>query len=139
MFKKQLEDERIIGENRRFNTEGLGIIFWALMLDIFYRSVILRQDIMLFWDIALIFFGTCFYLVVRKIVSGTFAFEGMKKAWRTIIMSSVLAGISMSATFYFVGTRLTPQELIMNFLIGTLTFGLIMSLFYYVSNRRANR
>lgn len=139
MFKKQLGDERIISENHRYNSEGLGIIYSALMLDIFYRSVILRQDIMLYWDIALIFFGTCFYLVLRKIFSGTFAFEGMRKAWRTIIISSLISGVTLTITFYWVGSEVTIREMVANFLTGTFSFGLFMSLFYYVSNWRANR
>lgn len=49
MFKRQtVEDERIINEHRRFNSEALSIIFWALLIDVFYRSVILRQDLLVY-------------------------------------------------------------------------------------------
>lgn len=139
MFKRrQIEDERIISAHQRYNSEALGIITWALLIDIFYRSVIMRQDIMAFWDIALIFFGTCFYLAIRKVGSGVFAYEGMKKAWRKIIISSVVAGISIMVTLYFIGAERDPLQLAVNFIIGTVTFGLITSLFYYLSNRRAD-
>jgi len=139
MFKRhQIEDERIISAHQRYNTEALGIISWALMIDIFYRSVIMRQDFMAYWDVALIFFGTCFYLVIRKVGSGVLAYEGMKKAWRKIITSSVVAGISITITLYFIGPEREPLQLAINFLIGTVTFGVITSIFYYLSNRRAD-
>ncbi|MGE5455210.1 MAG: DUF6773 family protein [Methylocystaceae bacterium] len=140
MFKRrQIEDERIISAHQRYNSEALGIITWALLIDIFYRSVIKQQDIMAYWDIAIIFFGVSFYLVIRKVGSGIFAFEGMKKAWRKIISSAVIAGISITATLYFIGPERDPFQLVTNFIIGTLTFGVIMSIFYYLSNRRADR
>ncbi|MGE5381658.1 MAG: DUF6773 family protein [Methylocystaceae bacterium] len=140
MFKKRaVEDERIVGANQRYNSEALGILSWGLLIDIFYRSVILRQDFMAYWDVSLIFFGTCFYLVIRKVSAGVFAFEGMKKAWRRIITSSLIAGASITATLYFIGMEHSPTHMLVNFLIGTVTFGVIMALFYYFSNRFSER
>lgn len=142
MFNKrkneQITDERIINEHRRFNSEAFTIIIWALMIDVFYRSVILRQDISQYWDIAIIFFGTCFFIAFRKVSAGVFAYEGMKKAWRNIIISSLIAGITMTATFIWAGAERNFVDLAVNFLIGTITFGITMSLFYYISNKRSN-
>jgi len=114
-MKKQVQDERIIEESRKQNSLGFTILYFGLLLDLLYRQFILMQPISEYWDLALLFFGTAFYLTAKRVGSGLYASNVNLKS---IILGSVVATIVNSGVNYW---YLGNTELL-ELLIGGVTF-----------------
>lgn len=67
-MKKQLQDERIVQEARQQNSLAFTIMYYGVLVDLLYRQFILLEPVSRYWDLALIFFGVSFFLVIKRIV-----------------------------------------------------------------------
>ncbi len=138
MFKKQVKDERIVGEQRRLNSEGFSLLYLGLLVDIFYRSVIARQNITDFWDIALLFWGVTGYVAIRTIGKGIAYYGGKNSILRKIIPPAAAASLVGSLTFKCLDPSITVGQLVYDALIFFIGFSMVTYLIYWISDKKAN-
>jgi hypothetical protein len=67
---KRIEDERIINEKRRINSNAFGICFLALWCILLYRQFGLRQPISEYIDVFLLTIGLSIYITVNNVFNG---------------------------------------------------------------------
>ncbi len=139
MFKKTIKDERIVGEQRQLNSEGFGLLYMGLLVDVFYRSVIARQNIAEFWDLALLFWGVTFYVAVRTMGRGIAYYGGKKNIVRKVLPSAVIATIAGTLTLKWMDPALTIGQMAYNGLIFLIGFSVVTGLMYWISDKKANR
>lgn len=132
-MKNQIQDERIIGEARKQNSLGFTILYFGLLLDLLYRQFILQEDISRYWDIALLFFGTSFFLAAKRVNSGLLT---NKLNLKRIVPSSIVSTlVFLAVSFWWLGNK-TPFELTISGIIFFIGFYAINFIMQYISRKR---
>jgi len=140
---KKLEDERIIAEKRRINSNAFGICFLALWGIIFYRQYLLGQPISEYIDIFLLTIGLSIYIAVNNAFKGlylTYRSKAAKK--KTQFVGALVGSITFAIVQCFVaGYDLTKVEDIFKTVVSLVIFLLIwiggQSLLLGISQRKA--
>jgi uncharacterized BrkB/YihY/UPF0761 family membrane protein len=100
---KRIEDERIISEKRKINSNAFGICFLALWGMLIFRQFVLHQDIAEYADIFLLAIGLSIYVTVNSAVKGlylTYRSKPVKK--RTNFIGAVAGAIAFALVQFFV-------------------------------------
>lgn len=141
---KGLQDERIIAEKRRINSNAFGICFLALWGILLYRQYALRQPISEYLDIFLLTIGLSIYITVNNVSKGLYLTYRSKAIKKKVQFTGALVG---SATFllvqYFViGYDLTSPgdvlKLVVSFMVFLLFWVGSQSLLLGISQRKAD-
>ena len=141
---KRIEDERIIAEKRRINSNAFGICFLALWGILLYRQYVLGQAIGEYIDIFLLTIGLSIYITVNNVSKGLYLTYKSKAARKKVRFTGALVG---SVTFviiqYFViGYDLTSPGDILKLAVSFMVFLLFwvgsQSLLLGISQRRAD-
>jgi hypothetical protein len=141
---KRLEDERIIAEKRRINSNAFGICLLALWGILLYRQYVLGQPISEFIDIFLLTIALSIYIAVNNAFKGLYLTYRSKAARKKVQFIGALVG---AITFVMVqcfvaGYDLTKGEDILKTVVSLVIFLLIwiggQSLLLGISQRKAD-
>ncbi len=89
---KKIEDERIIAEKRKINSNAFGICFMVLWGILLYRQFILNQDIMQYMDIFLLAIGLSIYLTVNSVLRGLYLTYRSRKEKKRVNLIGATVG-----------------------------------------------
>ena len=113
----EARDERIVATRQRWATQGFGILFIALAVDLMVRSLVLRQDPRQYIDIWLIWMATVTYVSIGTTASGVEPYGGRcSKTWLVILIIAIAAG--MSALLPLLRLELTLAQLLLVIVVG---------------------
>lgn len=132
-MKTQIKDERVTQETWKQNSLAFVILYYGVLLDLLYKQFILQEPITRYWDVALLFFGVSFFLVIKRINSGLL---NNKFNLKSVIPSTILATAVFAIINYWWLGRTSPVELVTNCVGFLITFGATFLLMQYLSNRR---
>jgi hypothetical protein len=141
---KRIEDERIIAEKRRINSNAFGICFLALWGILLYRQYVLGQAIGEYIDIFLLTIGLSIYITLNNVFRGLYLTYRSRAARKKIQFVGALAGsISFVIVQYFItGYDLTSPEdtlkLVVSFMVFLLFWIGSQSLLLGISQRKAD-
>ena len=126
-----MKDERIQATVDRFAARGFGIWFVLMLISIYYRLLILKQDIRDFWDIFAIFFIGTLFVSIAYARKGVFD-HGFKSRW--LIMC--IGGFVGILAFQFIAGRIHSVVDVGVLLIGFLPgMGLCIAIAYFLNRR----
>ncbi len=99
MSLKKIEDERIITEKRKINSNAFGIcllVLWGMLL---YRQFILKQEPSEYMDIFLLTLGLSIYVTVNSVFKGLYLTYRNKQERKKVNLTGAIVG---SITFILV-------------------------------------
>ena len=141
---KRIEDERIIAEKRRINSNAFGICFLVLWGILLYRQYVLRQAISEYIDIFLLTIGLSIYITLNNVFKGLYLTYRSKAARQKVQFTGALVGaITFVIVQYFVtGYDLSSPGDILKLLVSFIIFLLFwigsQSLLLRISQRKAD-
>jgi hypothetical protein len=141
---KRIEDERIINEKRRINSNAFGICFLALWCILLYRQFGLRQPISEYIDVFLLTIGLSIYITVNNVFNGLYLTYRNKEVQKKVKLLSALVGsiVFIAVQFFIIGYDLSRREDILKLALSLLIFFLFwigsQSLLLGISKRKAD-
>ena len=97
MRKRNMQDERVVAQRQKIQSDGFGIIFFVLLIALVVQTVFLDVPFEQYAVEFICFFGMCLYLLIRNIAFGNplFGDDGRSKAMP--IMNSLVTGTIATA------------------------------------------
>ncbi|MGI6327457.1 MAG: DUF6773 family protein [Dethiobacteria bacterium] len=89
---KRIEDERIIAEKRKINSNSFGICFLALWGILLYRQYVLQQGIVEYLDIFILTIGLSIYITINSVVKGLYLTYRSKPVRKKVNLIGAFAG-----------------------------------------------
>ena len=141
---KRLEDERIIAEKRRINSNAFGICFLLLWGILLFRQLVVQQNIREYMDIFLLTIGLSIYITVNNVFRGLYLAYRSKKARKKVNIAGALVG---SAAFIIVQFFITGYDftnwgdiikLTLSFIIFFLGWLIVQGALLNISEKKAN-
>lgn len=142
---KKIQDERVINEKRRINSNAFEICLLGLWGIILYRQFMLHQDPSEYRDIFLLVIGLSMYVVFNNIFKGIYSTYRKKITAKKMILISALVGtISFSVVQAFMNNYdLTKTKDIFKIIISNIVFFsvwiLISFTMFKLSDKQANK
>ncbi|WP_099467308.1 DUF6773 family protein [Konateibacter massiliensis] len=97
MKKENLQDERVIGQRRKINSEAYGILMIALLCSMLVQQFLLNAPFEQYAVEFICFFGMSFYIIIRYMSSGLNIYGEEKRAKALTFVNSIVCGIVVTA------------------------------------------
>jgi len=126
-----MNDERIQTTVNRIAARVFAIWFLLMSMSLIYRTLILKQHIRDFWDIAAIFWIGTLYGFIARANKGVFD-HGFKMTWLSIGIGVFIVNFTL---FFIMGRMhsvLDVGELLIGFLLG---MGLVVGIAHFLNRR----
>lgn len=142
---KRIEDERVIAEKRRINSNAFGICFLALWGILLFRQFILQQDVSEYMDIFLLTIGLSIYVTVNSVFKGLYLTYRTREMRKRINIISALTGstVFIITQFFIFRYDITywkdVAKLGSSFIIFFLVWIFSQSILLRISENKANK
>jgi len=93
MRKKNLQDERIVAERRKIQSDAFGIIFVILGVSAMVQQFLFEATVQQYIVELVCFIGMAFYLIIRNIMVGNDLFDNGKRGKSMLVINSLVVGI----------------------------------------------
>ncbi|MEY8353558.1 DUF6773 family protein [Lachnospiraceae bacterium 54-53] len=97
MKKQNMQDERILTQHRKINSEAYGILMIMLFASIFVQQFLLNAPFEQYAVEVICFFGISFYMIIRYMMLGLNIYGETKRAKGIPFMNSIVTGAAVTA------------------------------------------
>ncbi|MGI6706633.1 MAG: DUF6773 family protein [Clostridia bacterium] len=97
MKKQNLQDERVVAQRRKINSEAYGILMTALFCSILVQKFLLNAPFEQYAVEFICFIGMSLYLMIRHLTLGLNIYGEGKRAKTIPIMNGIVTGIVVTA------------------------------------------
>lgn len=142
---KRIEDERIINEKRRINSNAFGLCLIALWGIIIFRQFLLKQDAKEYIDIFLLTMSISVFVTFNNVFKGFYLTYRDKKAKSKVSLISALVGtfVFMLVQIFIMDYSYSSLEDVLELSItGIAFFGTYMGIQYLlfkISEKKADK
>jgi hypothetical protein len=127
-----IQDERISETKSRIATRAFGIWYFLLLAALLYRQFYLKQALEEYWDIALIFFLGCFYVVITAFAKGAVYESSIARYWKWTAPVIIITILGLN---YFQGNLNTIAELLVTLISALIGLAFVGIVFYFLYKR----
>lgn len=151
MKKQNMQDERVVAQRCKINSEAYGILMIALLTSILIQQFLLNAPLEQYIAEFICFFATSIYVVVRHLMLGLNMYGEGGRAKRIPLVSSIAAGIAVTVVNGFLnytryaehymedGIGLFIIGLVVTFISATLLAFAIQSFLYFLNKKKQER
>lgn len=93
MKKQNSQDERVVAQRRKINSEAYGILMIALLCSMIIQQYLLNAPFEQYAVEFICFFGMSFYMIIRYMTLGLNIYGEGKRAKANATVSSIVVGI----------------------------------------------
>jgi len=97
MNKQNKQDERVVAQRRKINSEAYGILMIVLLGSILVQQYLLKAPFKQYAVEVICFFGMSLYMLIRYMTLGLDIFGEGKRAKTLPFVNSIVAGIVVTA------------------------------------------
>ena len=97
MKKENMQDERILTQRRKINSEAYGILMIVLLVSIPVQQYLLNAPFKQYAVEVICFFGISFYMIIRHMMLGLNIYGETKRAKGIPLLSSIVTGIVVTS------------------------------------------
>ncbi len=147
-MKKQMQDERILTQRRKINSEAYGILMIVLLASILIQQSLLKSPFEQYAVEFICFFGISFYVLIRYMMLGLNLYGETKRAKVIPLVNSIVMGIVVTAIngvlnysehaaqYKADGIGYFIAVLAVTFICATIISFIVLSFFGYLNNKR---
>jgi len=99
MRNQKPQDERIVAQRRKIQSDGFGILFFVLLISIIIQQIFMDAPFEQYAVEMICFLGASAYLLVRNIILGNNLFGDVKREKVMPLVNSLMTGI-IATTFH---------------------------------------
>jgi len=97
MKKQNLQDERVIAQRRKINSEAYGILMIALLCSILVQQFLLKAPFEQYAVEFICFFGMSLYVIIRYLTLGLNIYSEGKRAKIITFVNCIVTGIVVTS------------------------------------------
>jgi FtsH-binding integral membrane protein len=97
MKKQNSQDERVVAQRRKINSEAYGILMMALLGSILVQQFLLNTPFKQYAGEFICFIGISFYIIIRNMTLGVNIYGEGNRAKAISIVNSIVVGIVVTA------------------------------------------
>ncbi|PRR80189.1 hypothetical protein CLLI_05730 [Clostridium liquoris] len=97
MKKQNLQDERVVAQRRKINSEAYSILMVALFCSMLVQQFLLNAPFKQYAVEFICFFGMSIYMIIRYMTLGLNIYSEEKRAKAIPFVNSIVAGIVVTA------------------------------------------
>ncbi|KUO51104.1 MAG: hypothetical protein APF76_16555 [Desulfitibacter sp. BRH_c19] len=142
---KKIEDERIITEKRRINSNAFGICFLLLWAILLVRQFVLQQTIMEYIDIFLLTIGLSIYITANSVLKGLYLTYRSKNVRKKSNLIGAFVGLSTFTIvqLFVMSYDLTNWQDVLNLIVSGIAFFIawitIQNILFKISEKKSNK
>lgn len=97
MKKQNMQDERILTQRRKINSEAYGILMIMLLTSILVQQFLLNAPFKQYAVEVICFFGISFYMIIRHMMLGLNIYGETKRAKGIPLVNSIVTGVAVTS------------------------------------------
>lgn len=96
MKRQNMQDERVVAQRRKIQSDAYGILFYVLLISVVIQQSFLNAPFEQYAVEFICFIGMSTYIIVRNIAIGNNIFDDEKRAKFIKLINSSVAGITVT-------------------------------------------
>ena len=97
MKKQNTQDERVVAQRRKINSESFGLLMIVLITSVYIQQFLLNAPFAQYAAELTCFIGMAFYLTIRYLTLGINIYGDEKRAGSPPVVNSMVAGMVVTA------------------------------------------
>lgn len=97
MKKQNLQDERVVAQRRKINSDAYGILIIALLCSILVQQFLLKAPFQQYAVECICFFGMSLYIIIRYMTLGLNLYGEGKRTKANTFVNCIVTGIVVTA------------------------------------------
>ena len=93
MKNQKTQDERVVSQRRKIQSDGFGILFFVLLVSVIIQQFFMDAPFEQYAVELICFLGMSVYLLIRNIALGNNLFDDGKRAKAMLLINSFMTGI----------------------------------------------
>lgn len=94
MKKQGIQDERVVAQRRKINSEAYGILMLVLLIAIIIQEYFLNAPFEQYAVEVICFFGMSLYIIVRNVMLGLNLYGEQRPVKGIVLLSSLIVGVT---------------------------------------------
>ncbi len=151
MKKQSTQDERVVIQRRKIQSDGFGLVFFLLLASVMVQQFIFDAPFEQYAVELFCFLGMSCYMIIRNLAVGNNLFGESKRAKYTPLIYSIVAGIAATAIngvlnysryaekYQETGIGLFFAVLGITFISATLLTFVVLSCFGFLNKRKQSK
>lgn len=148
MGKKLMEDERIIAQKRKIQSDTCSIVLIMLLMSTVVQQYIFNAPFSQYAVEFVCFLGASIYIVIRNIISGNDLYGTKNNDRKLVVVNSLVSGIIIcviagTSNYIRYSEKFTNGllliTLIITFICGTFAAFLGFSVMYFLNKRKQKK
>jgi len=147
MKRQNMQDERVVAQRRKINSEAYGILMIVLLGSILVQQFLLNAPFEQYAVEVICFLGMSIYMIVRYMTVGLNIYDEGKRAKGIPLLNSIVTGIIVTAIngvlnytkyaeHYKDNIGFFIATLVFTFISSTISVFVVLSCFKYLNNKQ---
>jgi len=148
MRNENLQDERVVAQRRKINSEAYGILMFVLLSSILIQQFLLHAPFEQYAVEFISFFGISIYITIRYLTLGLNLYGEGKRSKSMPLVNSIVTGLVVSAINGFLNYKQYAEKykedgmiyfiavLVVTFISATVSAFVVLSFLSYLNKRK---
>lgn len=133
------QDERVLAQRRKIQSDGFQLLIYGLLLAIVVQQFFLQAPPSQFMGEFLCLIAAGFYNLIRNLKLGNGIFVDKKGSYKRLLKNAMFSGIgTIILTIILTGKR-DIKDILIFFLTFTISYGLMVFGVYYLSKKKEEK
>lgn len=133
------QDERVISQRRKIQSDGFQFLIYALFLSVLIQQIFLQAPPSQYMAELLCLIGAGFYNIIRNLNIGNNLFGDDSNSGKRLLKNTIFSGIGSVILVAIITGETNIWNLLINGFTFALTFGGMTYFFYYISKRKQDK
>lgn len=133
------QDERVISQRRKIQSDGFQFLIYALFLSVLIQQIFLQAPPSQYMAELLCLIGAGFYNIIRNLNIGNNLFGDDSNSGKRLLKHTIFSGIGSVILVAIITGETNIWNLLISGLTFAITFGGMTYFFYYISKRKQDK
>ncbi|MGL5651646.1 MAG: DUF6773 family protein [Paraclostridium sp.] len=139
MKSVQNQDERVISQRRKIQSDGFQLLIYALFLSVLIQQIFLQAPPSQYIAELLCLIGAGFYNIIRNLNIGNNLFGDDSNSRKRLLKNTIFSGVGSVILVAIITGETNIWNLLISGLTFAVTFGGMTYFFYYASKRKQDK
>ncbi|MGX4600170.1 DUF6773 family protein [Faecalimicrobium sp. JNUCC 81] len=133
------QDERVLAQRRKIQSDGFQLLTYALLISVVVQQFLLQAPPSQYMAEFLCLVGAGFYNLIRNLNIGNNLFGDDKSSGKRLFKNTIFSGVGSVILFALLTGDKNIGNLLSYFLTFTAVSGCMTYLVYYISKKKKNK
>lgn len=133
MKKKQMQDERVVAQQHKIQSNGFTLLIWCLLISIIIQQFLMQAPLSQFIGEFICMISASLYVVVHNLLAGNSLYPASKKQ---NLRNSIIGAIVACLILVVLQGVTSPMQIFIQFICFIASFCGLMFLCQWIASRR---